>query len=153
MTPAHEHTREHTRFLIDALRSDPDATVERLATIDLKSTNTNEWFCEHCGEYFPAVADVCPCGAVVNPEVGVAQVPDGHRWLPPGAPECQECVLAFVRRVADLDKYGEQLTLDDEGCDDPFDALHAIISEARTLLGRPIDRPGIVDVVVVGDVL
>ena len=59
----------------------------------MKEQEQNEWFCDHCGNYFPAVSDsdVCPCGAVVDAYVGVALMADGHRWQPPGDPVCRRC--------------------------------------------------------------
>lgn len=55
--------------------------------------NENEWFCDHCGTYFPALTfeDVCPCGAPVDKWEGVARMADNHRWLPDGNGGCLFC--------------------------------------------------------------
>lgn len=53
----------------------------------------NEWYCDHCGVYFPAVseADVCPCGAPVDPDYGMARFPDRHRWMMGARGSCAAC--------------------------------------------------------------
>lgn len=114
----------------------------------------DQMFCDHCSGYFLSTLPACPdCGATVDTVAGCTITADGHRWTPPGAPVCQECLAAFVRRVAALDD-DEQLELFADG-DDPFTVLLGIITEARTLLGLPVSRhaPDVVDVVVAGDVL
>lgn len=58
--------------------------------LNLKS----QWYCNHCGNYFDTdTGEVCPCGAVVDQVVGVAEMPDRHAWTPVGARNCAACVL------------------------------------------------------------
>lgn len=49
------------------------------------------WSCEHCGERFSVSQDTCSCGAMVDEDEGVAQMPDRHSWDPPGARRCRIC--------------------------------------------------------------
>lgn len=80
------HVFGHVRIITSSHEA-----ADYLAADAEDAQETNTWFCDHCGDYFPVTTLTCACGAIVRENDDVATMADGHRWTPPGATRCEAC--------------------------------------------------------------